>query len=143
MFSLSNTELSNDEPKALINSLLRRSEPGLCDQGLEEAIRTVLAGREDQVGELVLITRHSGDDFEEAFKILEQGSIDAVVGYLAQWDFGEDTEAASAYAGTITLSQLKHQRHYCHIAVHAGALYWFQYDPGLRFCALYRLPCED
>lgn len=94
---------------------------------------------------LVCIVHLDGDDYEQAVDAANDqgGSVDAVAGYLAQWDYGRENDDASFVNGRTELADLENLPHQLHETEHGGLHYWLQIDHGLRFYALYRRPLDQ
>lgn len=88
---------------------------------------------------LVNIIFLSGDDYEAAVDAANDhgGSTDAVVAYLAQWDYGEENDGAAEVNGHTQLERLPQQ---LHEVDHGGLHYWLGIDHGLSHYCLYRRP---
>lgn len=91
---------------------------------------------------LIHIVTLTGDDYEEA---VDQGndrggSTEAVVSYLAQWDYGEETDEADEILGTRSREEIKALPHMKEVVLHGGLTYLLVFDHGLRFYSLYRPP---
>jgi len=89
-----------------------------------------------------------GDEYDEAVdlsetEVLTQDSIDVIVEYLAQWDYGDETDGAAEVNGTNTLGELLRLPHDLDEATYGGIDYLLLSDAGLRFLALYRQPLDE
>lgn len=92
--------------------------------------------------DLVNIVHLSGDDYENAVDEANAngGSIEAVVAYLARWDYGRESDGAAQSNGLTALAELERLPYQLHEVDLHGLHYWLQLDHGLRFYALYRRP---
>ncbi|WP_026820023.1 hypothetical protein [Arthrobacter castelli] len=91
---------------------------------------------------LVDIIHLQGDDYETAVDAANDqgGSTEAVVAYLAQFDYGDETDSVAEINGHTKFVELERLQHQLHEADHGGLHYWLQVDHGLRFYGLYRRP---
>lgn len=91
---------------------------------------------------LVNVIFLSGDDYETAVDAANDhgGSTDAVVAYLAQWDYGDENDGAAEVNGHTQLAELERLPQQLHEADHGGLHYWLGIDHGLRHYSLYRRP---
>lgn len=92
--------------------------------------------------DLVPIVHLSGDDYEHAVDAANDngGSTDAVVAYLAQWDYGEENDGAAEVNGHTQLAELERLPQQLHEVDHGGLHYWLGIAHGLRHYSLYRRP---
>lgn len=95
--------------------------------------------------ELVTIIHLSNDEYEAAVDAANDqgGSTEAVVAYLAQWDYGDENDGASSVMGMRSLAETQRLPHQLHPVTYGGLEYWLQLDHQLRFYTLYRAALED
>lgn len=118
--------------------------PDLC---LERSAETGEDGpplweRPIEQDKLVNIVDLGGEDYERAVDAANErgGSVDAVIAYLAQWDYGDENDNAAEVNGYTDLAELGSLRHQLHEGDHGGLHYWLVLDHGLGFYSLYRRP---
>jgi uncharacterized protein YccT (UPF0319 family) len=94
---------------------------------------------------LVCITFQQGQDYEDAVDAANEhgGSTEAVVAHLAQWDMGEETDAAGFSNGLTGRSELERTSHQLHEVQHGGLQYWLVLDHQLGCYGLYRRPLDE
>lgn len=97
-----------------------------------------MADHEEMNDPLVCITFQTGDDYEIVVDEANArgGSVDAVIEFLTNWDFGDEDDNAATIMGHTERVDLEKQTY--HEGDYGNLHYWLIADHGMRHYALYR-----